>query len=83
MGTNKKGWCDTCYKDYLKDLRRKIGNDKNVFVDLDKITFICRIPKFTHDLFGNPIVLIRNCDTKQDLTLSQADWLHKRNIGEL
>jgi hypothetical protein len=82
MATDKN-WCDTCYKKYLADMKRRIGNDKNVFVDLSKISFRCRIPTFTHDLYGKPIVIIHNCETRNDVILSQSDWLHKRNTGEL
>ncbi len=80
MATNH---CPTCYRDYLAAMQRRIGKDRNVFIDVQRMTFRCRIPTFTHDHNGLPIVIVRDCAKKKEIVLSQAEWLKKRTEGEL
>jgi hypothetical protein len=81
--TNSKNFCHYCYKEYMAAMYKKTHGDKNVFIDVSKMTFKCKIPKFTHDQYGRPIVVVLDCSKRMEITYSQEEWLRRRQAGEL
>ena len=80
---DQKNFCKFCYKEYMAAMYKMTHGDKNVFIDVSRMTFKCKIPKFTHDQYGRPIVVVLNCELRREITYTQEDWLRRRQAGEL
>jgi hypothetical protein len=76
-------FCPVCYAAFVKDVVKRSGGDSNVFIDVKRMTFRCRIPRYDHDPNGSPIVLLRDCTTGKDITYRQDEFQRKRRAGEL
>lgn len=83
MNPDDKNFCHSCFKEYMIAINKKTGGDKNVWVDVSRMVFKCKIPQFTHDRYGKPIVILQDCANKREVILTQEEWLRRRQAGEL
>ena len=83
MAINDKNFCHYCYKAYMAAIYKKTNGAKNVWVDVSRMTFKCKIPKFTHDSYGFPVVIMLDCAKNREITYTQEEWLRRRQAGEL
>jgi hypothetical protein len=67
----------------LAEINRITHGDKNVYIDTGRMVFKCKIPQFTHDSYGLPIVIMLDCAKKQEIVLTQEEWLRRKTAGEL
>lgn len=74
--------CEVCESEYVRQVIKKSGN-KNTYIDMNRMVSRCRIPKFTHDLYGHPVVIYWDCRMKREVTYSQKEFERKRVLGEL
>jgi len=75
-------FCPICYKKLMKQIVDQAGN-KNVYVDVTGMKFGCRIPIFTSDLYGNPMVRVKDCVNDRIIEMPLKTWQEKRARGEL
>jgi len=73
--------CARCERNFLKHIADTCG--PNAFVDMDNVVSRCKIPRFTHSLYGHPIVVFYNCETRQEIRYTQKEYLRLRASGEL
>ena len=76
-------FCQRCFQRHLDTVSRTTKDAKNVVVDARQMWFRCKTPYYEHDYLGNPIVRIWNCEINRDIIYSQADFVKKRQAGEL
>lgn len=78
--------CPACRAKFvakMKDFADKSGLGDRLVVDEGALWSRCKIPYFTHDYDGNPVVHIWNCVEEREITLTQAEYIAKRRSGEL
>ena len=76
-------FCRHCYDEFMRQAAKKSAGNKNVFVDVKKMSFRCKIPTYTHDRYGEPIVVFTNCETRKSYSMPLKEFQKKRIAGEL
>jgi len=75
--------CARCETEYLKGIAKKTGRSRNVFVDMSRAISRCKIPRFTHNFYGVPVVIYWDCKNQVEVVYSQKEYERKRARGEL
>lgn len=75
--------CKRCETNYLAEIHRMSGGNKNVYVDMSRVVSRCKIPKFSHSQFGHPIVTFWDCEKKIEIRYTQKEYERLRASGEL
>lgn len=74
--------CARCYKKLVEDFN-KIPNNQNIKIDYSRTVYRCKIPNFTTDSYGNPLVIFFDCKQNRMVEMGHKDYLDKRDRGEL
>ena len=76
-------FCPKCFKRFMaKQVKRSAGG-LAAYVNPRDMTFECKIPKYTHDSHGNPMVYVMDCESEQIIVLTQKEYERRRRTGEL
>jgi len=77
MGTR---FCQRCYARFMARLAQLPG--KNQVVDTRHMSFSCKIPIYTADWFGTPLVRIWDCENMQEIRMTVEEYRTRRAAGE-
>lgn len=69
-----KDWCERCYARKIRHIAKMSGRDKNVFVDTEHMTFMCKHPRFSQDSNGNPVVVMYDCEAGIEKVMGLSEW---------
>lgn len=76
-------FCPVCYGNYVREIVKMSGGNKNVFIDMKKMSFRCKIPRYSHDAYGNTVIVLRDCVNEKDIVYRLDEFQKKRRSGEL
>jgi len=75
-------FCKVCYDRAVARADRAGLKGRAVF-DLRVMKFPCKIPTYTHDVMGRPMVIILDCASGTRTTLTQVEYRRRVSAGEL
>jgi hypothetical protein len=76
-------FCPRCHDGFMKEVAKKAAGNPNVYVDISRMVHRCQIPRFTHDNYGNPIVVFIDCGTKKETTIPLREYQKRRREGSI
>lgn len=76
-------FCQKCFDNFMAMQVKRTAGGLSAYVDRRDMVFECRVPRFTHDHNGNPVVFVRNCAAGTTEMISQAEYERRRSSGEL
>ncbi len=78
-----RNFCEKCFRNFMAKQARNSAGSLPVFVDPRSMTFECKMPRFTSDSNGHPIVYVKDCETGNLQMYTQKEYERKRSAGEL
>ena len=75
--------CPRCHKIMMDSLRKATNNNPNVHPHEGEFVYPCKLPNYTYDNSGRPIVIIWDCEKNRQVTMHHEEYMKKKREEDL
>ena len=74
-------FCKRCFDRISASWAKRVHYDPTITLDVKRIKAPCQTPRFDHNVFGEPIVILFNCEKNVYETFGQKEYMDLRARG--
>lgn len=79
---SQRKFCKRCYDKLWAAIVKK-GLAGKTILDPSKMSFWCKIPRYTHDNMGRAMVVLLDCENMREIKMTLEEYKRREARGEV